>query len=536
MQIGQEPVTHNIIISGDVREVSIHDAIDELHSKLHRNESQKSWSDSSHFYSDLLIIGIWAFFLFIVLSSLSGFLIVFFITIAPHFVVHAVLILTLLFFLVGIIIPILLFRSSYYSSTLGKSKVNSMINELKTMKDGVPLGISYKHKIDMTNYIESNNAYKMMQLTKKVVEVGEDAPISIDYLHEPNYNVLNIGSSGFGKSVTSTTFAVRAFLNHNVRFLIIDYNGEYEQFAEQANLTIWHAGKDFKINLFKLNGLSPEERASMAADSLVTCAELTSLQATKVKAVVMKYYKDKKIPKLLNVFIDLSKSSKNELICQRLRAIQRVVGKEPKEFWDNLLNSNNVINLSGLNESEKELAVHTILERIYELFNRQQELNSSLRLLILVDEAWRTTQTKRFESKDYEPLISRIARQGRKYGFGILFATQQLSDAPLAFINSSAIKIIHNYQDSDTLNSIARLFKLSVFESAYIENAGIGEALLIDKGRRIKRSQWWNDYVKVVPLDDEEIKRAASMNKKFVPNPIDEPSMPIDEYEAQLNP
>ncbi len=536
MQIGEETSIgdNNIISIGEKKEISFEDAMLELHSKLYRGTPQISWSNSNKFFQNILIIGVWDFILLLIMAPFSGILFFMF-DIAPHFVLNTLITMLGIFFFIGVFLPILLFRDNYYSKIPKPIQINKMTETLKSSKEGIPLGLSYKHKIDVPHYLENKGRYNSIQFTRKIVDVGEDAPLVVDYLHEPNYNVLNIGSSGFGKSVTSTTFAVRAFLNHNIKFLIIDYNGEYEQFAERTNLTVWHAGKDFKINPFKLNGLTPEERASMAADSLITCAQLTSLQATKVKSIVMKYYKERKIPKLLNIFIDLSKSSKNELICQRLRAIQRIVGKEPKEFWDNLLKGNNIVNLSGLNESEKELAVHTILERIYELFNRQQELNSSLRLLILVDEAWRTTQTKKFESEDYEPLISRIARQGRKYGFGLLFATQQVSDAPLAFINSSAVKIIHNYQDSDNLNNIAKLFNLSIFESAYIENAGIGEAILIDKRRRISKNQWWNDYIKIIPLDDNEIEKAAGLNNKIIPQHIDEPSMPIDEYEAQNN-
>jgi hypothetical protein len=513
------------------KEVSLDEAVQELHSSV--KEKIIPWSMSKDFTSNVIIIFLWAFIGFLLLISTSSFigLATMFIPSDYYNVAIILLILFILYFLIGIIIPILLFRANYYSKFLNNSKLKEIKNNINNIKEGVFLGVAYKHKLDVPHYLENNNEYRSMHFTKTVVDVGEYEPYIIDYLKEPNYNILNIGSSGFGKSITSMSFAVRASLNYGIKFLIIDYNGEYEKFSDKCNLTVWHAGKDFKINLFKLNGVDPETRASFVSDTLVTTAKLTPLQATKVKSALMYYYRMKKIPRLLDIFIDLSKNSKNELICQRLRAIQRVIGKEPKEFWTSILNTNNIVNLAGLNETEKELAVHMILERIYELFNKEQELNSKLRLLVIIDEAWRATHKGRYEDGEYESLVSKIARQGRKYGFGIMLTTQQLSDAPGPFINSSAIKFIHNYQDSDTLNSMARLFKLSVFESTYIENANIGETLVIDKGRKIAKSQWWNDYVKVYPLEDSEFTKLAAQNQKYIPKVIEEPSMPIEAYE-----
>ncbi|MGC8649139.1 MAG: ATP-binding protein [Candidatus Micrarchaeia archaeon] len=513
------------------KEVSLDEAVQELHNSV--KEKTIPWSMSKDFAPNAIIIFLWAFIGFLLLISTSSF-----VGFATQFIFPGyynaaliVFVLFILYFIIGIAIPVLLFRANYYSKVLNNSKLNKIKNNINNIKEGIFLGVAYKHKLDVPHYLENNNEYKSMQFTKTVVDVGEYEPYVIDYLKEPNYNILNIGSSGFGKSVTSMSFAVRASLNYGIKFLIIDYNGEYEKFSDKCNLTAWHAGKNFKINLFKLNGVDPETRASFVSDTLVATAKLTPLQATKVKSALMYYYRMKKIPRLLDIFIDLSKNSKNELICQRLRAIQRVIGKEPKEFWTSILNTNNIVNLAGLNETEKELAVHMILERIYELFNREQELNSKLRLLVIIDEAWRATHKGRYDSDEYEPLVSRIARQGRKYGFGIMLTTQQLSDAPGPFINSSAIKFIHNYQDSDTLNSMARLFKLSVFESTYIENANIGEALVINKGRKIAKSQWWNDYVKIHPLEEEEFAKLAAQNQRYIPKVIDEPSMPIDAYE-----
>lgn len=419
-----------------------------------------------------------------------------------------------------------LFRGAFYSEH----------GILGSDKKGVLLGVSYKHLVDAPHYMESYHTWHDVRETSKVHEVGDNAEFIIDYANEPNYNIISLGSSGSGKSQTCKAFIARASISYGVKFLIIDYNGEYVKFAKDTNSAIWKAGESFKINPFLLNGMSPEERASLAIESLVVCAKITPLQAGKVKSALLKHYKSGKEPTLLELWKELcSKKKPNDLIDQRFRSIQRVIGSEPREFWESILTRNNVVDLSSLNDSEKALAAHVILERIYELFNSNTELNNRLRLSIMVDEAWRVLQNATYEDQEYESLLSRIARQGRKYGFGIVIATQQLEDLPQTFINSSAIKVLHNYQDSNYLNSISNTFKLSTFESAYLNSAGIGEAIVLDSARKASEGRWWGDYVKVASLSNQEMQILSNHYSQFTPGVINEAQLPIEEYEMSVD-
>ncbi len=164
------------------------------------------------------------------------------------------------------------------------------------------------------------------------------------------------------------------------------------------NAVIWRVPDNFKINLFKLNGLSKEDRASLAVESLMVSAQLTALQSTRVRSALFTFYLEGMEPSLYDLWKQLCvgpASKTNNVLNQRLRAIQRVIGYEPAEFWDEIFNRNNVISLAGLNESEKTLVVYAIMQRLAELFDKKPELGNSLKLMVILDEAWQFFKRER---------------------------------------------------------------------------------------------------------------------------------------------
>jgi hypothetical protein len=57
--------------------------------------------------------------------------------------------------------------------------------------------------------------------------------------------------------------------NPHLHLLIIDWNGEYESYADQIGATSWHVPKELKINPFALRGASLADRASGIIDLMV---------------------------------------------------------------------------------------------------------------------------------------------------------------------------------------------------------------------------------------------------------------------------
>lgn len=403
-------------------------------------------------------------------------------------------------------------------------------------EDGVPLGMSYRHYIQLRHEVEKEDV-QLRGTSSEAVLVGENQDYVLDYANEPNPHMIVVGGSGSGKTVTTKAFMTRASLKYGLRLLIIDWNGEYESYAEQIGATVWHVPKELKINPFALRGASIADRASSIIDLMVFGAKLTPLQANNVRSEVLEFYAKDIEPTLAEidkVILDMRRDrnasdlwrAQCDLIDQRFRSVQRVIGAEPEEFYKRMLSSNNVVSLAGLNDYEKALVSYAALQRIYEEFNKKPELNNEVKLIIVLDEAWQILQSKIGE-ENMESLPSRIVRLGRKYGFGMLVSTQQIEDVPNTFINSSSIRVIHSYHGASVYGNTADIFGLGDFETAYLKTSERGEALIFDKGRAM-RGQFWADYVKVDMLTKQELEAMKAKSDKFKPAQIDEPELPLD--------
>ncbi len=63
--------------------------------------------------------------------------------------------------------------------------------------------------------------------------VGADGRHYINYINQPNHHVLINGSTSSGKTVTMLAFVARASLVNGLKFLMIDWNGENEEWAKK---------------------------------------------------------------------------------------------------------------------------------------------------------------------------------------------------------------------------------------------------------------------------------------------------------------
>lgn len=331
---------------------------------------------------------------------------------------------------------------------------------------------------------------------------GSNGQYYINYGSEPNPHVLVIGSSSSGKTSTIKSFMCRNYLNYGTRFLMIDWNGDNEEWAKQCGATLWKVPENFKINMFKLNGMNHEQRASMVEDALLIAGRMTMLQATKVKNMALRHYMNGSEPTLDGILGALARERRNSLIVYRLSAIWRVVGEEPDLFWKSIFQNNTVISLAGLNESEKAVVAYFVLQRICELFEKE-EPGAREKLLVVVDEAWQLLNSSSRLHLN-ESLAEKVIRVGRRYGFGIMASTQQLGDVPESFINSSSLIFMHNYRQLQQTH-----LTLNRFDLAYMESAGQGECLVFDR-LRSQNGQPYPDYIKIRQLQEQEYNEIRS--------------------------
>ena len=381
---------------------------------------------------------------------------------------------------------------------------------------GILLGVSYPRIAEQYANVDA----RPMRGTNIAYVVGSRGQYYVDYGSEPNPHVLVVGSSSSGKTSTAKTFICRNYLKYGTRFLMIDWNGDNEVWAAECGAILWKVPENFKINMFRLNGMNPEQRASMVEDALLIAGRMTMLQATKVRNIALRAYLEGGEPTLDGIMETLNKDGRrNSLITYRLSAIWRVVGEEPESFWKSIFENNTVINLAGLNESEKAVVAYFLLQSICELFEKE-DAGRKEKLLVVVDEAWQLLNSST-RLGIHESLAEKVVRVGRRYGFGIMTSTQQLDDVPESFINSSSLIFLHNYRQLQQ-NRLA----LSQFDLAYLGSAGQGECLVFDR-LRSQNGQLHADYVKVRQLDIKEYAALKARSFAFeVPSYTEQSSMP----------
>ena len=368
-----------------------------------------------------------------------------------------------------------------------------------------------------------------------VAMVGSWGTHYVNYIAEPNPHVLMLGSTSSGKTTTLRSFVSRVSAADKIPFLIIDWHGENEGWAKEVNATLWKVPEHLKVNLFKLNGLSKETRASIAVEGLAVSAHLTALQSTKVKSALLKFYLSGKEPTLFELWEALCgrHAGKGNVLNQRLRGIQRVIGSEPEEFWSRIFTGNNVVSMIGLNENEKALVAYSILQRLTEFFDKEQWQGKGPRLMVVIDEAWQLLRKSHDYDSARESVAEKIVRLGRKYGIGIVISTQQIEDVPKVFLNSCSLMMIHQHRDASYFGR--DVLGLNRYEQAYMKNAAQGEMLLFDRGRA-QEGAWHSEYVKVEPLSNSEMQALSSDNVMHMPARIEEPEMPIEVNDAGTNP
>lgn len=395
------------------------------------------------------------------------------------------------------LLMLLWFASSAWNVAMlaqGRIKVNK----------GILVGISYPRIAEQYANVEA----EPRRSTNIADMLGSPGKYYVDYDSEPNPHVLMVGSSGSGKTSTAKTFICRNYLKYGTHFLMIDWNGDNEAWAAECGAILWKVPLNFKINMFKLSGMNPEQRASMIEDALLIAGRMTMLQATKVRNMALRAYMEGGEPTLDGIMETLNRDGrKNSLITFRLSAIWRVIGDEPDAFWKSIFENNTVISLAGLNESEKAVVAYFLLQRICELFEKE-EPGRKESLLVVVDEAWQLLNSSNRLGTS-ESLAERVVRVGRRYGFGIMTSTQQLGDVPESFINSSSLIFLHNYRQLQQ-NKLA----LSQFDLAYLGSAGQGECLIFDR-LRAQKGQTHSDYVKVSQLNSEEYASLKAKSAAF---------------------
>lgn len=189
--------------------------------------------------------------------------------------------------------------------------------------------------------------------------------------------------------------------------------------------------------------------------------------------------------------------------------------------------------LKNLEEKEKSRRVSDLLNKIDKNM-RFWNADGDFRVFIFLDEAWKFL-------KEINSLES-IVREGRKYGVGIVMASQMLEDIDIPMLYNSAVLFVFRIQNKNSLNKLSKSYGLDEKTLNRIQNLEVGECFVVQTHKTKRRDAFFikqvigvrlRDYLTIL-FGDDMIKIEYGRFRKMVNELVrDDPSDLIRKISAE---
>jgi len=318
-----------------------------------------------------------------------------------------------------------------------------------------------------------------------------------------NPHIVVVGVTGSGKSYFIKTLLLRNSYVWNTNALIIDWSSEYKEWVQESNGKVVSLGKGSYINLLDTGGMRPYDRIKQIMRSLGILTDINNYPEQKrlteqfiEKAYLINKYQLDRVeqkdelgkpirpPTLKDVVLLLEKYSKTssyQFPAELENAIYRLkkLTKPGEDFFSrqstvklsSLLSSGLVdIDLSGLpDENFRALASLTLLQFVKEKM-RQTGFKSKkgLDLIVVLDEAWKIAQD---ENSDAVMLI----REGRKYNFGLIVASQNPTDISETILSNAGTVFVFRTSFMKYTNYLQTAIHFSNFMKDELTRLNVGQ-------------------------------------------------------------
>ncbi len=303
-------------------------------------------------------------------------------------------------------------------------------------------------------------------------------PVFWDYRKLINPHIAIVGITGSGKSYLVKTFITRSSLIWNTNAIILDWAGEYGKWVKQAGGTIIDLSKE-RLNILDLAGMSSGERVKQIISSLDILSNLQNFpnEREEIEAALEAVYAKTRTPKLSDVLAFLEKKKKPKAA----RMVRRLTMQGTDFFsgsstlqLSRLLDSGLVcIDLHGLPSEEiRSLAGLTILQFIKEKMRREDvQDEKGIRLLVVLDEAWKIAQDERSD-------VITIIREGRKYNFALIVASQNPNDMHKTIFSNVGTMFILRLVLHEFRKYVQSSLNYSNYIDGEISKFGVGDAAM----------------------------------------------------------
>ncbi len=324
-------------------------------------------------------------------------------------------------------------------------------------------------------------------------------PFAWSFLNLTNPHISVVGITGAGKSYLVKTFLLRASYVWNSNAVIIDWAGEYKTWVNQSGGTTVSLAKGAYLNIMDLSGMRPLDRAKQIITSfeiLTDLADYPEQRRLTAETIEQSYVnagfvlsetppEDKDSPTLKDAIALLEEQlqagtyqypAELENAIYRLRQFAR----EGEDYFarkstldiGKLASSGLVdIDLSGLaDDSFRGLAALFILQTLKEkMRSTGAEEGKGLKAMVVLDEAWKVA------SDDKSDAVT-LVREGRKYQFGLIVASQNPTDISTAIFSNVGTSFILRIRFEKFINYLQGSLNFSDYIKTEIMRFGVGQA------------------------------------------------------------
>ncbi len=324
-------------------------------------------------------------------------------------------------------------------------------------------------------------------------------PFSWTFSNLTNPHIAIVGVTGSGKSYFVKSFLLRASYIWNANAVIVDFAGEYKKWTIQSGGVVVSFGKGSYMNIMDLAGIRPLDRVKQIMNSFDIISDISTFpeqkrltqEAIEQAYVNMGYIiadkppEGKKAPTLKDVIALLEEKLQEgtyeypaelENAVYRLRQFARegddYFARESTLDLGKLITSGLVdIDLSGLpDENFRAMAALFILQTLKEKMRAEGfSETKGLKLLVVLDEAWKVASDPKSDAIT-------IIREGRKYQFGLIVASQEPTDINQDIFSNVGTTFILRTKFEKFLNYLQTSINFSNFIRNEISNFGVGQA------------------------------------------------------------
>ena len=352
---------------------------------------------------------------------------------------------------------------------------------------------------------------KRPKVSGEGIFLGEDIDygtlVFYDFEKYLTKHMVIVGPTGRGKTTLLYTIAKRVMEQYDIPIWILDLRGEFEGLNKAMGITIVDPEKS-PVNLLLPWFTSPKLRAKQVVDLIKALAELEPTEEYILYMAILKSYERAQHPDLETLINIIKEEYLNrELQLKSYTLLTKIEQLNSKVFLQSNFNDMMIIvkkpiifALYKLPEEYRKIYALAILQILTNYMLTLTPTNK-LRHLVIIDEAWRLTDTKAGSR-----IIRSLVKEGRGYGLAVALASQDISDFPKDILDNAGTVIVFGSNSKDYVETVAKYMKLNDDEKERMTWLKIGEALIRITGD--PRPVW----VKIVP-ENMEYQEKAHVSK-----------------------